>query len=155
MTRRLSIGEAAGLLEVELRAGQQAVGRLGAEDAWEAFLRFGRQLFDVSDTPDADGLLFQYGTYSFDGPPTFTVDPVRQFEVSGEDGDFDHYLQVHCEIRFRSDPALEALGSFNSWFFHGAGADLEEWAHELTEQSAWATVRALAPTEIRVFQERV
>ncbi|MCF3105700.1 hypothetical protein IPZ58_29495 [Streptomyces roseoverticillatus] len=64
-------------------------------------------------------------------------------------------MQVHCEIRYGSGLALETLGSFDSWFFHGAGGDLEEWARELTELSAWTTVRTLMPTEIRVFQEHV
>ncbi|MGW5061213.1 hypothetical protein ACWEQ2_28500 [Streptomyces sp. NPDC004096] len=155
MTRRPSMDEAVGLLEGELRAGQRALVGLGTDDAWESFLRFGRQLFDVSDAPDADGLLFQYGTYSFDGPPTFTVDLTRQFAVSAHDGAHDHYVQVHCEIRYGSEPALEALGSFHSWFFHGAGADLDEWARELTERSAWTTLGKLRPTRIRVFQEQV
>ncbi|WP_258055696.1 hypothetical protein [Streptomyces sp. Ru62] len=155
MTRRPSVDEAVGLLEGELRAGRRALADLGTEDVWWAFLRFGRRLFDVSEVPDGDGLLFQYGTYSFDGSPTFTVDLTRQFEVSDADGDHDHYVQVHCEVRCGSGPALEALGSFDSWFFHGAGDDLEDWARELTELSAWTTVRMLAPTEIRVFQEQL
>jgi hypothetical protein len=155
MALRPSIDEAVGLLAAELRAGQQTTACLGVEDAWEAFLRFGRQLLDVSDVPDGDGLLFQYGTYSFDGPPAFMVDLVRQFEVSDVDGEHDHYVQLHCEIHFGPEPALEALGSFDSWFFHGAEADLEQWSQEVVEQSAWATVRAHAPTGIRVLWERV
>ncbi|MFC8223988.1 hypothetical protein ACFUTY_38205 [Streptomyces sp. NPDC057362] len=155
MARRPWVDEAVGLLEGELRAGQRALADLGTEDVWQAFLRFGRRLFDVSEAPDGDGLLVQYGTYSFDGSPTFTVDLTRQFEVSDADGDHDHYVQVHCEVRYGSGPDLEALGSFDSWFFHGAGADLEEWARELTELSAWTAVRVLTPTEIRVFQEQV
>ncbi|WP_246101079.1 hypothetical protein [Streptomyces cyaneus] len=155
MTRRPSVDEAVGLLEGELEAGQRALADLGTEDVWQAFLRFGRRLFDISGAPDGDGLLFQYGTYSFDGSPTFMVDLTRQFEVFDADGDHDHYVQVHCEVRYGSEPALEALGSFDSWFFHGAGDDLEEWARELTELSAWTTIRTLTPTEIRVFQEQV
>ncbi|MEV6013559.1 hypothetical protein AB0M29_43285 [Streptomyces sp. NPDC051976] len=155
MTRRPSISEAVGLLEVELRAGRRAFADLGTEDAWQAFLRFGRRLFDLPDAPDADGLLFQYGTNSFGGPPTFTVDLTRQFEVFDNGGDHDYYVQVHCELRYGSEPALDALGSFDSWFFHGAGDGLEGWAQGLTERSAWTTVKALKPTEIRVFQEQV
>ncbi|AEY86231.1 hypothetical protein SHJG_0954 [Streptomyces hygroscopicus subsp. jinggangensis 5008] len=64
-------------------------------------------------------------------------------------------MQVHCEVRYGSGPALEALGRFDSWFFHGAGGDLEEWARELNELSAWTTVGTLTPIEIRVFQEQV
>ncbi|MFJ3176632.1 hypothetical protein ACIPJK_38660 [Streptomyces roseus] len=51
--------EAVGLLECELEAGRRALADLDTEDAWLAYLRFGRRLFDVPDTPDADSLLFQ------------------------------------------------------------------------------------------------
>ncbi|MGW2445804.1 hypothetical protein, partial [Streptomyces sp. NPDC001675] len=105
--------------------------------------------------PDVDGLLFQYGTYMFDGPPTFTLDLTRQFEVSDSDGDHDHYMQVHCELRYELTPDLEALGSFDSWYFHDAGGDLEEWVQGLVERAAWAAIRRLKPTEIRVYQEQV
>ncbi|MEV5463084.1 hypothetical protein [Streptomyces sp. NPDC002788] len=89
MTRRLSMDEAVGLLEGELGSGQRALDDLVTEDLWLGFLRFGRRLFDVPDTPDADGLLFQYGTHAFDGPPAFTLDLTRQFEISDSDGDHD------------------------------------------------------------------
>ncbi|MFJ3780117.1 hypothetical protein ACIPX0_51540 [Streptomyces sp. NPDC090075] len=147
--------EAVGMLEDELASGLQSLDDLETEDLWLAFLRFGRQPFDVSDTPDADGLLFQYGTYAFDGLPAFTLDLTRQFEISDSDGDHDHYVQVHCELRYGVAPALEALGSFDSWFFHGAGNDLEEWAQGLTVRAAWTTIHRLKPTEIRVYQEQV
>ncbi|MEU0039843.1 hypothetical protein [Streptomyces sp. NPDC006333] len=106
MTRRSSADEAVGLLEGELGVGRRALADLSTEDAWRAFLRFGRRLFDVPDTPDTDGLLFQYGTYSFDGPPTFTLDLTRQFEIADSDGDHDHYVQVlRASIQTRTSPA--------------------------------------------------
>ncbi|MGW5779111.1 hypothetical protein [Streptomyces sp. NPDC003863] len=144
--------EAVGLLEGEL--GSRALAEPVTEDVWLAFLRFGRQLFHVPDTPDADGLLFQYGTYAFDGPATFTLNLTRQFEVSDSDGDHDHYVQVHCELRYGLTPALAALGSFTSWFFRDAGGDLDEWAQELTERAAWSAIRGLKPAEIWVYQEQ-
>lgn len=52
-------------------------------------------------------------------------------------------------------PALVALGSFDSWFFHDAGGDLDEWARGLAERAAWRMIRGLRPTGIRVYQERV
>jgi len=155
MTRRPPTDEAVELLESELRGGQQAFTDLDTKDAWLAFLRFGRQLFDVAHTSDADGLLFQYGTYSFDGPPTFTLDIARQFEIADSDGNHDHYVQVHCELQYSPAPTLQALGSFNSWFFHGAGDDLDEWAEKLSERAAWTTIRTLKPAEIKVYQEQV
>ncbi|MBN6545630.1 hypothetical protein, partial [Actinacidiphila bryophytorum] len=103
------------LLQAELETGRQALGGLDAEGAWRAFLRFAWLRFDLTDTPDADGLLFQYGTYAFDGPAVFMVDLTRQFEIADRQGDHDHFLQVHCELRFGAAPALLALGSFDSW----------------------------------------
>ncbi|MDQ0604990.1 hypothetical protein QF037_009335 [Streptomyces canus] len=155
MTQRLPIDEAAALLESELKGEQQTFTDLDTEDAWLAFLRFGRRLFDVADTADADGLLFQYGIYSFDGPATFTLDLARQFEIADSDGNHDHYVQVHCELRYGPAPALQALGSFHSWFFHGAGDNLDEWAEELSARAAWTTIRPLRPTDIKVYQEQV
>ncbi|MFJ8803024.1 hypothetical protein [Streptomyces sp. NPDC102487] len=147
------MGEAVGVLEDEL--GTRAIADLVTEDVWLAFLRFGRRLFHVPDTPDADGLLFQYGTYAFGCPPAFTLDLTRQFEVSDSEGDHDHYVQVHCELRYVLEPALEALGNFNSWFFHDAGDDLDEWAQALTKRAAWTVIRRLHPTGIRMYQEQV
>jgi hypothetical protein len=155
MAGRPSITEAVGLLERELRAGHQDSDDLDVGEAWRAFVHVGRRLFDVQAAPDADGLLFQYGTYSFDGPPVFTVDFARQFEVSDAQGDHDHYLQVHCELRCGSGSLGAAFGSFNSWFFHGDGADLDAWVRDLTEHPAWMAVRTLRPTEVRVFEERI
>ncbi|MEU4116239.1 hypothetical protein AB0F71_17290 [Kitasatospora sp. NPDC028055] len=143
------------LLQGELQAGQRAVADLSTEDAWSAFLRFGRARFDTPDTPDADGLLFQYGTYSFDGPPTFSLDLTRQFEINDSSGDHHHYLQVHCELRYDSAAPLSALGSFESWFFHDTEDDLDQWAEGLTDRGAWAVVREHRPVEIRVYREQV
>ncbi|MFE9923683.1 hypothetical protein ACFYQA_19490 [Streptomyces sp. NPDC005774] len=147
--------EAVGLLEGELGVERRTLADLDTEAAWLAFLRFGRRLFDVPDTTDADGLLFQYGTYSFNGPVRFTLDLARQFEVADSDGDHDHYVQVHCELRYRPAPALQALGSFDSWFFRGGGDELDEWAQGLGRRADRATIRRFKPVEIRVYQERV
>ncbi|MFF4428432.1 hypothetical protein ACFYZ4_04590 [Streptomyces sp. NPDC001513] len=69
------------MLKGELKGEWQELADLDTEDVWLAYLRFGRRLFDVPDTPDADGLLVQYGTHSFDGSPIFTLDLTRQFEM--------------------------------------------------------------------------
>ncbi|WP_240450119.1 hypothetical protein [Streptomyces sp. S1] len=143
------MGDAVRVLEGELEAG------MDAEDTWRAFLRFGRRLFDVPDTPESDGLLFQYGTYAFDGPPAFRLDLVRQFEIVDGEGAYDHYVQVHCELRYEPVPALEDLGAFDAWFFHGTGEDLDEWAARLAERPVWEALRPFGPVEARVYQERV
>ncbi|WP_328584892.1 hypothetical protein [Streptomyces sp. NBC_00370] len=64
MTRRPTPDEAVELLEDEHGPDWQAFD-LVTQDIRHAFLRFGRRLFDVTGTPDADGLLFSCGN----GPP--------------------------------------------------------------------------------------
>ncbi|MEE4543337.1 hypothetical protein V2S66_15330 [Streptomyces sp. V4-01] len=153
--RRPSVDQARALLESDLLAGREALAGMTAEDCWPAFVRFGRRRFDLPDSPDVDGILFQYGTYACGGPPTFTLDLTRQFDVVDSDGDHDHYVQLHCELRHGPSSASAGLGSFTSWFFHDADGDVGLWARGLTEQPAWTVIRALRPTEIRVYQTRV
>ncbi|MFC4610358.1 hypothetical protein ACFO9E_21465 [Streptomyces maoxianensis] len=153
MRDRPPTNEALGLLRGELEAGRSSITELTAHDVWPAFLRFGRQRFDTALTPDSDGLLLQYGTYAFDGPPKFTLDFTRQFEINDDDGDHDHYLQVHCELRYPPDPALDDLRSFNSWFFHDTDECLDHWAG--TMGSLLAPLRGRKPADIRLYESPV
>jgi hypothetical protein len=135
-----------------LHGGQR--GTLG--QAWSAFLRFGHRRFDTPATPESDGLLFQYGTHSFYGPPMFLVTLTRQFEVNDQDGEHDHFVQIHCELRYRPDPALERLGSFNRWFFHDADADaddLDRWTHGLSPHLP--LLPGHRPDEVHLVEERL
>ncbi|MFF4742333.1 hypothetical protein [Streptomyces sp. NPDC001268] len=124
--------------DVAVRLLREQLGGLSSspatQDAWSAFIRFGRLRFDTSGSPDADGLLFQYGVFSFHGTPAFSLDLTRQFEVLDEAGDHDHLVQVHCELVYEPTPALAALGDFNSWFFHDSGNDVDQWAETLTSR---------------------
>ncbi|WP_369148990.1 hypothetical protein [Streptomyces sp. R44] len=109
--------EALDFLRVAMEVERSTKTELTTRAAWLAFMRFARRRFATAPTPDSDGLLFQYGTYAFTGRPMFTVDLTRQFDITDDDGEHDHYVQVHCELRYECEPALDALGSFNSWFF--------------------------------------
>lgn len=122
MPNRPRLEEALDFLRAELAAGRSTATELTTWAEWLAFMRFGRQRFGTASTPDSDGLLFQYGKYALSGRPMFTVDFARQFDISDDDGQHDHYLQVHCELRYEPEPALDVLGSFDSWFFHDATA---------------------------------
>ncbi|MEV0177582.1 hypothetical protein AB0I00_41615 [Streptomyces sp. NPDC050803] len=142
-------------LQHELCREQRPLAELDLGEVWLGFVRFGSQRFDTADTPDADGLLFQYGTYAFKGPPVFTLDLARQFEINDASGEHDHYIQLHCELRFEPARQLRALGHFESWFFHDTGDELDLWADGLGRQEFWTTVRHFHTKEIRVYQEYV
>ncbi|WGD39420.1 hypothetical protein [Streptomyces cathayae] len=153
MPDRPRMEEALDFLRAELAAGRSTTTELTTRAAWLAFMRFGRQRFATAPTPDSDGLLFQYGTYAFSGRPMFTVDLTRQFDISGDDGEHDHYVQVHCEFRYEPGLALDALGSFNSWFFHDANADLDQWFAAMEGRLELLLDRG--PSEIDLYEEPV
>ncbi|UUU18881.1 hypothetical protein [Streptomyces sp. DSM 40750] len=155
MSRRLPIDQAQERLRHELSAGQQPLSELDLDEMWLRFVRFGSQRFDTAGTPDADGLLFQYGTHSFEGPRVFTLDLARQFEVNDATGEHDHYIQLHCELRYEPVFQLRALGHFESWFFHDTDDELDRWADGLGLHQFWEILRNFHPTEIRVYQEQV
>ncbi|MFE6155834.1 hypothetical protein [Streptomyces sp. NPDC057889] len=153
MHDRPPVGEALDVLRAELEVGRSTKTELTTRVAWLAFMRFARQRFATAPTPDSDGLLFQYGTYAFSGRPMFTVDLTRQFDISDDGGEHDHYVQIHCELRYQCEPALDALGSFNSWFFHEANADLDEWLAAM--EGHLELLLARVPAEIDVYEEPV
>ncbi|MER6211871.1 hypothetical protein [Streptomyces sp. NPDC001642] len=142
-------------LRHELSRGDQPLAELDPVEVWLRFVRFGSQRFDTADTPDADGLLFQYGTHAFEGPPLFTLDLVRQFEINDASGEHDHYIQLHCELRYEPVPPLRALGHFATWFFHDTDDELDAWAVDLRRQEFWPILRTFRPLDIRVHQEQV
>lgn len=153
MPKEPLIGEALQILRAELGRGQRRLADLTAGDAWPAFLCFGRQRFNTPATPDSDGLLVQYGTHAFGGPPMFILDLARQFEISDADGEHDHYTQVHCELRYVPQPSLRELGTFSSWFFHDAGGDLDTWAASLGGRME--PLRDHKPAGIHLYEEPI
>ncbi|GAA3367229.1 hypothetical protein GCM10020367_68230 [Streptomyces sannanensis] len=153
MPRQPPLEEALASLRDELQSGQCSIIGLTTWEAWPAFLSFGRRRFDTPPIPEADGLLLQYGTYSFDGPPMFTLGLTRQFAVSDDGGEHDHHVQVQCELLYAPDSVLRALGTFNSWFFHDTGDDLGQWAEMLSDRLE--PLHRRKPVEINLYEELV
>ncbi|MEV8564917.1 hypothetical protein AB0436_04910 [Streptomyces sp. NPDC051322] len=151
MSHKLPISAALQSLRDELGSNHHEFAESTAHDAWPAFLRFGRQRFDTPAAPDSDGLLIQYGTHAFGGPPMFTLDLCRQFEINDVEGEHYHYVQVHCELRYALQSSLQHLGTFDSWFFHDAGSDLDTWAAGLGIHLE--LLRGHRPAKIRLYEE--
>ncbi|MFV2117106.1 hypothetical protein ACE14D_01055 [Streptomyces sp. Act-28] len=81
------------------------------------------------------------------------MDLTRQFDISDDSGEHDHYVQIHCELHYECEPALDALGSFNSWFFHDANAGLDEWLAAM--EGHLEPLLARGPSEIDAYEEPV
>ena len=107
-----------------------------ALDAWQAFKDYGRSVSLAGGT----GLLFQVGTYDFEGRPLFYFDPVCQFEIVASDGEHEGFEQLHCELSCLPGPELENLQA-NLWSFKYTDAD-----------SFYAAVEALPEFQAAVRQ---
>lgn len=86
--------------------------------AWAAFKDYGREVFDSEGV----GLLFQAGTYDFTGQLLFYFDSVCQFEQIDEEGEHDHYEQLHCELTCPPNDVLRDIRAA-SWSFNYPTAD--------------------------------
>ncbi|MCX5129806.1 hypothetical protein [Streptomyces sp. NBC_00347] len=153
MHRKQRKEEALALLRAELAVGRSATTELTTRAAWLAWVRFAQHRFGAEPSPESDGLLVQYGTYAFTGRPMFTLDLTRQFGVNDDDGEHDHYVQVHCELRYEPEPALDAAGSFDSWYFHDTDADLDQWFAAMEKRLG--LLRDRGPSEIELYEEPV
>ncbi|MEW2586149.1 hypothetical protein [Streptomyces virginiae] len=152
MPDRSQSKDALDCLRAELVAEQSTTAEGTTRGAWLAFTRFGRMRFHTAPQADSDGLLFQYGTYVSSGRPMFTVDLTRQLNVS-DDSELDQYVQVRCELRYTPALDLDALGSFDSWFFYDTDTDLDGWFAAMEERLGPLLDRR--PAGIDLFEEPV
>jgi hypothetical protein len=152
--RPAGIGEAAAVFQALIKAHGLRVEELTARSAWQIFGDYSRLAFDTPDLPDADGLLYQYGMYRPKGRSLFELDLVRQFEVVDAEGEHDHYVQLHCTLRYAPTPGLEALGADQCWWFPGQGP-LAAWLRSVAARPEWAVMSTQPPTRVVITQEDV
>lgn len=103
----------------------------------------------MPEVPDADGLLYQYGTREFSGEPRFHLDLTRQFAVPGEDA----YMQFHCDVQLAPTGDLLSLGSHDEWWFRGA-AGFEDWASGLRSRAEWSLLNKYEPVAVRLHLDK-
>ncbi|MBA8816565.1 hypothetical protein FHX48_001638 [Microbacterium halimionae] len=68
---------------------------------------------------DGDGLLFQWGTYDWDGAenPLFEVDITRQL-ITNEDDEHDEEMHhLHWTFQYEPSDVTQGLGTGEAWFF--------------------------------------
>jgi hypothetical protein len=152
--RPAAIGEAAAVFQALIKTHSLRVEELRARSVWQVFNDYSRVAFDTPDLPDADGLLYQYGMYRPKGRSLFELDLVRQFEVVDAEGDHDHYVQLHCTLRYTPTPELEALGADHRWWFPGQGP-LAAWLRSVVARPEWAVLSTQKPTQVVITQEDV
>ncbi len=86
----------------------------------------------------------------------FYLDFLRQFDVTDEDGEHDHFEQLHCEFRFPITAETRSFERFNHWWFAGEGS--EAWSNfiELVEQRPeFVAMTSTTPQAVSIQQEPV
>lgn len=81
---------------------------------------------------DGDGVLAQFGTYTFRGTPEFSVDLTRQLTEVGEDAPM---WQVSCSFYWAASTETDALASGELWSF---GISSEDFFTHALALPGWA-----------------
>jgi len=87
---------------------------------------------------DGDMLLFQWGTYDWDGPDRFSLDVTRQLMWWDEGEDDPQIWQLSISFTFPLTDALRAAGSSNRWCH--APAELDGFRAFVESAAAFAAV---------------
>lgn len=120
--------------------------------AWEVFKEFVGVPFDTA----SDGVLYETGIFSFDGPAEFYVSFLRQFEVLYEDGEHDHFEQLTWEFRFPVTDQTRGFGEFDQWWFAGEGpASWANFVAAVEHRPEFVALGATRPQAAIVRQEAV
>jgi hypothetical protein len=114
----------------------------------EVFRRFAAVPVDDAAPPDedGDGVLAEFGTFTFGGDREFQVGLTRQFI---EAADEDAMWQLHCTFYWTPDAETEALGSDDLWSFDMPLDDFFTEALVLPGW-AWALAGVRAPRRLTI-----
>lgn len=96
--------------------------------------------FDVRQSDDSDGFLFQYGRASWLELPTFVCGFTRQFEIF-EGDEHECYSQVSVEYQYPLGDDLRAVGGRETWWFYRSGVPFDEWLRDILLDSIWLELR--------------
>ncbi len=101
---------------------------------------------DLDD--DGDMLLFQWGTYDWDGTgPTFQSDITRQFIKAGSEGD-DGMTQLSFTFHFPPTAELERIHSGNKWC--SVPKKLPKFEKFITDSEAFKAVADTLPSKVEI-----
>ncbi len=120
--------------------------RITPEISVEAMTRFYRDHRIVKDlhSPDDDMLLFQYGTYDWDGKgAAFDLDLTRQVPNPEE----EEFFQLRLTLRYRPGD-IGDLKSFNLWSINSPS--LTEWVSSIKQSEGYVRASNAIPFEYNV-----
>lgn len=131
------------------KARDHAISDLDAAAAVATMTGFYRDIRAERTRLDADGdaLLFQWGTYGFNGEPdTFQFNLTRQFIENQIDDEQGEMSQFHLTLHFGPSGRTAGLVG-NEWCWNPNDLDEFQQFIQVAEASTWASGRAPARVE--------
>ena len=108
----------------------------------------------LQEYPDADMLLFQWGTYDWTGAgATFQADLTRQF-ISSDAVDDDAFSQLLLTFHYPTTPESDALGEGNRWLENGRDG-LDHWLSFVRQTPVFEKMANVEPQSVRLQWEHV
>jgi hypothetical protein len=149
--RGISIGDVPTRFRDLLRQAGLSADSLDPDSARRTFRRFA----DAPVLTASDGILYEFGTFTFGGERRFRVEFVRQFETRDEAGEHDRYVQFRCALEYEPSPDLELLGAHAEWWFRGEAEPLTSWMDRIEQRPEWNVERAHVPVATSLSQADV
>ena len=103
--------------------------------------------FRVPAVPEADGLLYRFGTVSEDGVARFRLTLLRRFVCRDGHGQ----CEVQCDVDVATTPELAALGEHAEWCYAPPSSPARHtWTTALAERPEWRALEQAADVRVSI-----
>jgi hypothetical protein len=125
--------------------------------------QFAETRFDLPDTPDRDGLLFEYLPVIL--PSSFQISCMRQFivllddddniiiEGIGDDESVMRFTQIHFTYNYPIDSSLEDVKGKVGWWWFDEGVPFNEWLRNVRGSPVWRAVADMKASGFTIRQK--
>jgi hypothetical protein len=122
-------------------------------EGFEQMIAFKRdEAAEGVEADDGDILLYQWGTFDWDGTPHFEISLTRQFVEANVPED-DAMSQLALTFRFAANPQYDHLGEGTEWFEDDT--TLQDAEAFVRSHPAFVAVDSAAPLDIVVKHEYI
>lgn len=153
MPGRVPIEQAVEVARQSFATQTRVIDRPSRREFFDAVRRFEQVGFEVPETGDSDGFLFQWGPANWLPEPAFIIGVTRQLEKVGPDGEHEAYLHIDMAFNYALDHELDSLGVGSSWWFRSSGSDFSIWMDAVERDPIWQLVDSKTMREFAISSD--
>ena len=121
--------------------------RLRPREALAAWTAAAQVPFRVPAVPEADGLLYRFGTRADDGVQRFRLTLLRRFVCRDGHG----HCEAQCDVDVATTPELAALGEYAEWCYAPPSSPARHtWTTALAERPEWLALEQAADVRVSI-----